>query len=95
MPAGRPEEPRLKQDWPEWFGNLGRLLLEALRDAPEPMTSMQVAATVMEQCGLEMVDRAMQEVVERRVAASLNRQIGLVEKVQLGARGVAWRIAEA
>lgn len=92
MEPGKPEEPRSKQYRPEWFGNLGRLVLEALRDAPEPMTSMQVAARVMELCGLETADRAMQEVVERRVAASLNRRIGLVEKLPRGARGVVWRV---
>jgi hypothetical protein len=95
LEPGRPEEPRSRQCRPEWFGNLGRLVLEALRDAPEPMTSMQVAAAVMALCGLETTDRAMQEVVERRVAASLNRRIGLVEKVPRGTRGVAWRIASA
>ena len=93
METADPDQPRSRQHRPEWFGNLGRLVLEALRDAPEPMASMQVAAKVMALCGLEAADRAMQGVVERRVAASLNRRIGLVEKVPQGARGVAWRIA--
>ena len=89
METGKPEEPRSRQYRPEWFGNLGRLVLEVLRDAPEPMTSMEVAAKVMALCGLETTDRAMQAVGERRVAASLNRRIGLgLVEVQdsLGAR---------
>jgi hypothetical protein len=59
------------------------------------MTSMEVAAALMALCGLETTDRAMLGVVERRVAASLNRRIGLVEKVPRGPRAVAWRIAAA
>jgi hypothetical protein len=46
-------------------------------------------------CGLEATDGAMQAVVERRVAASLHRRIGLVEKVPRGPRAVGWRIAAA
>src|SRR5688572_12528926 len=86
-PAG-PEEPRSRPYRPEWFGNLGRLVLEALRDAPEPMTSMQVAAKVIALCGLETTDRAMQGWWSGE-SASLNRRIGLVEKVPRGVRDVA------
>jgi hypothetical protein len=93
-PATAAATPRLRlQHRPEWFGNLGVLVLDVLRGATEPMTSTQIAVEVMGLRGLDAGDRATLRVVERRVAGSLNRRIGLVERVSLGSRWVGWRVA--
>ena len=79
-----------------WFGQgeLPRLVLDALRQAPEPITTRDVAKGVMEQRGMPEGDRVTFLLVEKRVDRYLRRQEGrLVERVALGARSVGWRIA--
>jgi hypothetical protein len=92
-PATAAAQSRLRiQQRPEWFGSLGVLVLDVLRGATEPMTSIQVAVEVMGLRGLDASDRTTLRVVERRVAGALNRRIGLVERVSLGSRWVGWRV---
>ena len=79
-----------------WFGEgeLPRLVLDTLRQAPEPITTRDVAKGVMEQRGMPEGDRVTFLLVEKRVDRYLRRQEGrLVERVALGARSVGWRIA--
>lgn len=87
-------KPKRRQHRPEWFRDLGRLILEVLRDAPEPIPSREIAAACVERGGLRASDRQTLAVVERPVPASLNRREGrLVERVEFGPRRVRWRVA--
>jgi hypothetical protein len=86
--------PRLRvQHRPEWFGNLGRLCLDVLRGATEPMTSRQVAVAVMGLAGHDTDDDVAVRIVEHRVRASLTRRVGVVERVPLGIHRKGWRVA--
>ena len=78
---------------PAWIAGLGRLILDVLRGAVEPMTSRQVAAAVMGLAGLDSGDAYALTVVEHRVRASLTRRVGVVERVALGPRRKGWRVA--
>jgi hypothetical protein len=86
--------PRLRvQHRPEWFANLGRLCLNVLRGAAEPMTSRQVAVAVMGLAGHDADDAVAVQIVEHRVRASLTRRVGIVERAALGTHRKGWRVA--
>ncbi len=86
--------PRLRaQPRPAWLANLGRLILDVLRGAPEPMTARQIAVEVMRLAGNDVGDGVAVQVVEHRVRASLTRRGGLVERVALGVHRKGWRVA--
>ena len=92
--CGAADVPRLRaQHRPAWLANLGRLILDVLRGATEPMTSRQVAVAVMGLAGLDTGDVRTVRVVEHRVAASLNHRIGIVERVAIDSRWKGWRVA--
>jgi hypothetical protein len=70
----------------DWFGRgeLGRLVLEVLRDAAEPLGSMALARAVMERKGMVAAD-----------AVALRRREGrTVERVANG-RALSWRVVGA
>ena len=86
--------PRLRaQQRPAWLANLGRLILDVLRGAPEPMTARAIAIEVMRLAGNDVGDRVAVQIVEHRVRASLTRRLGLVERVALGTHRKGWRVA--
>jgi len=79
-----------------WFGHgeLGRLILDVLREAQgRPLTGAGVARRVMEPRGLDPADRVALRRVEGMVGPGLRRQEGrnTVERVANG-RGLAWRV---
>jgi hypothetical protein len=85
--------PRLRvQHRPEWFANLGRLCLDVLRGAVEPMTLRQAAVAVMGLAGHDADDAVAVQIVEHRVHASLTRRVGVVERVALGTHRKGWRV---
>ena len=55
-PAADPESirPKVPRNACDWFGRgeLFRLTMDALRDAPEPLTAMEIASTVVASKGL-------------------------------------------
>src|SRR3954454_15523051 len=61
------------QPRPEWFANLGRLILDVLRGAPEPMTARAIAVAIMRLAGHDIGDKVAVKIVEDRVRASLTR----------------------
>jgi hypothetical protein len=86
--------PRLRaRQRPVWLADLGRLILDVLRGAPEPMTARQIAIEIMRLAGNDVGDRVAVQVVEHWVRASLTRRVGLVERVALGTHRKGWRIA--
>jgi hypothetical protein len=84
---------RRVQHRPEWFADLGRLCLDVLRGAAEPLTSRQVAVAVMGLAGHDAEDDVAVQIVEHRVHASLTRRVGIVERVALGTHRKGWRVA--
>ena len=57
--------PRMRaQHRPEWFANLGRLILDILRGAHEPMTARAIAVEVLRLAGRDVGDRAAVEIVD-------------------------------
>lgn len=86
--------PRMRaQHRPEWFANLGRLILDILRGAPEPMTARAIAVEIMRLAGHDVGNKAAVAVVEHRVYSALARRVGIVERVAVGQRRKGWRIA--
>lgn len=81
------------QHRPEWFANLGRVILDVLRGATEPMTARQIAMAAMGLAGLDTGDAYAVRIVENRVRAALTRRVGIVERVALGLHRKGWRIA--
>src|SRR3954465_4959781 len=87
--------PRMRvQHRPEWFANLGRLILDILRGARQPMTARAIAVEVLRLAGRDVGDRVAVEIVTHRVRASLTRRVGIVERVAVGTRRKGWRITE-
>jgi hypothetical protein len=79
----------------DWFGRgeLGRMVLDTLRNAPEPLGSMALARVAMERKGMVVADAVALRRVENMVDATVRRREGLVERVAYGPRSVGWRIA--
>src|SRR5215217_1900124 len=84
--------PRMRvQHRPEWFANLGWLILDILRGATEPMTARTIAVEIMRLARHDVGDKAAVAVVEHRVYSALARRVGLVERVAVGQRRKGWR----
>src|SRR3954451_20836329 len=90
-----PKRRNTKQE--RWFamGELGRLCLDVLREAPEPLPTMEIARAVMRHRGMDSEDDAALLRVENMIAGVLRRRAGkLVEKAAIGPRAVGWRVRE-
>jgi hypothetical protein len=98
-PEARPElikPKRPSRKGCDWFGRgeLGRLVLDALRDAPKPLGSMALARAVMERKGMVAADGVALRRVENMVDGALRRREGrIVQRVALGPRSLGWRVA--
>src|SRR4051794_27567556 len=94
-PAAEPEsiKPRVPRNHCDWFGRgeLARLAMEVVRDAPEPITAIDIARAVIVRKGLEPSPYASRR-VKGMVDATLRRREGLMERVVYGLRKVGWRI---
>src|SRR3954451_3373002 len=67
--------PRMRvQHRPEWFANLGRLILDILRGAREPMTARAIAVEVLRLAGHDVGDKVAVTVVDHRVYSALARR---------------------
>jgi hypothetical protein len=91
--AIRPKKPSRKGC--DWFGRgeLGRLVLEALRDAREPMTTAEVTRAVMERRGMSAGDAASRRRIEGMVKGALGRREGRMVERATNGRLSAWAIA--
>jgi hypothetical protein len=79
----------------DWFGRgeLGRLVLDALRSASEPLGSMAIARAVMEYKGMVAADAVALRRVENMVDGALRRREGrLVDRIANG-RTLEWRLS--
>lgn len=86
--------PKVRRQRRQWFGNgeLLRSVLETLRKAQAPLTSREVALTVMERKGFDTNDGATLRLIEKRVDATIRRRGGMVERIVYGPRSVGWRL---
>ena len=92
--AIRPKVPR--NNGCDWFGRgeLARMAFDALRDAPKPLSAVDIARAVLTRKGMEPGDVAALRRVKNMVDATLRRREGgLVERVVYGPRSVGWRIS--
>lgn len=89
----RPKRRHTKHE--RWFatGELGRLCLDVLRAAAEPLPTMEIARAVMRRRGMDSEDGPAMLRVENMLAGVLRRRNGkLVERVTIEPRGVGWRV---
>jgi hypothetical protein len=79
-----------------WFseGELPRRVFEVLREAVEPLSVREIATEVMQRRGFNAEDASTLATVEKRVGDILRRRPDVLEKVTLGPKAVAWRVAE-
>jgi hypothetical protein len=72
-------------------GELSRLCLEAFRDAPAPLSFVDIIAAIIAAKGFDAGDRRLQAAISELVKATLKpmRRRGIVEKIGAG-RGVRW-----
>ncbi len=81
-----------------WFahGELGRLILEVLRDAEQPLTAAAVAKAVMERRSMDQGDGAMLRRLIGMVGPALRRQgnHGRTVEQATAHHGLAWRLSE-
>jgi hypothetical protein len=89
----KPKKPGRKDC--DWFGRgeLGRLALDVLRNAAEPLGSLRLARAVMERKGMEPGDPAAGEEHGQRRVAAARGQTGRAGGARAAQRGVGWQIA--
>src|SRR4051812_47409915 len=87
----RPRRRQTKRE--RWFatGELGRLGLDGLRAAAEPLPTAEIARAVMRRRGMDSEDEAALLRVGNMLAGVLRRAGKLVEKVAIGPKAVGWR----
>jgi hypothetical protein len=95
-PASDPEaiRPKVPRNRCDWFGRgeLARLAMDAVREAPESVAALDIARTVMLRKGLEPSSYTLRR-IKGMVDAALRRREGLMERVVYGRRKVAWKVA--
>lgn len=97
-PALRPEEirPRHRRTCNAWFrpGECLRLIYEVLRDAPEPVTTRELAERIVAMKSLAVTDDRPRALIQKTILASLSRAKATIERIETS--GVAgWRVRQA
>ena len=96
-PEADPEtiRPKIPQNVCDWFGRgeLFRLTMGLLRDAAEPMSTLDLAQAVLERKAMAHGGRFALRRVMQMIGAMLRRRKGLVEMVPVGQRGKGWRVS--
>lgn len=92
IPLKRPK--RAPSYVPAFKGEMRRYILDALREAPEPLTSLDLAKYVCRASGIDVNERKAVITVRKRVTAALTkmRERGLVAEVPMFGRFKGWRI---
>jgi hypothetical protein len=75
-------------------GESTRMILSALREASEPLTTRQIVRKVMDERGMNTADLAMVETMRLRMATSLRklRHRGKVTAESEGGRNMRWSL---
>ena len=76
-------------------GQTSRVIADALREAPEPLTTQALTVLVMASRGLDAEDRALFLTMQKRVLASLRnlRMRGAVQSDKRGGSNMSWKLA--
>jgi hypothetical protein len=97
-PDLRPEDirPRRRRTCNAWFrpGECLRLIYDVLRDAPQSMTTREIAERIAEGKSIPLTGDRQRELIQKTVLASLNRAKGTVERTEV-AGVVRWRVRQA
>jgi hypothetical protein len=87
-PATEPEaiRPKVPRNRCEWFGRgeLFRLAMDTLRNAPEPLSALEIARAVVARKGLDDAGPYVLRRVTGMVDAMLRRREGLAERIVYG-----------
>jgi len=97
-PELRPEEirPRRRRTCNVWFrpGECLRLIYEVLRDAPESVTTRDLAERIVEVKSISVTDDRQRALIQKTILASLHRAKATIERIDTA--GVArWRVLQA
>jgi len=94
-PDIRPSEirPRQRRAHSGWFrhGECLRLIYDELRDAPEPVTTRELAERIMRVKAIPAADDRRRELVQKTLLGSLNRAKQTIGRVET-AGVVSWRL---
>jgi hypothetical protein len=97
-PDIRPDTIRAKQPRARsaWFrqGECLRLIYDALRDAPQPVTTRELAERIMHVKAMSAADDHRRELIQKTILGSLNRARETIARVQT--KGVVrWELVQA
>ena len=94
-PDIRPEEVRPKQQRAHstWLrpGECLRLIYDELRDAPQPVTTRELAEPVMRTKAMPMSDDRRRELIQKTILGSLNRAKETIARSETGGV-VSWQL---
>jgi hypothetical protein len=86
----RPKRQRARSAWFRQ-GECLRLIYDELRDAPEPMTTRELAERIMHGKAMPTADDRRRELVQRTLLGSLNRAKETIARIET-AGVVSWRL---
>ena len=86
----RPRRPRVRN---VWFrpGECLRLIYDERREAPQPVTTRDLAERIMRVKAIPAADNSRRELVQKTLLASLNRAKQTIARVETGGV-VSWRL---
>ncbi len=94
-PDVRPREihPRRQRARSAWFrpGECLRLIYDELRNAPQPVTTRELAVRIMGVKAMPMDDDRRRELIQKTILGSLNRAKETIARIET-AGVVAWRL---
>jgi hypothetical protein len=94
-PDIRPQEIRAKRQRARstWFGpgECLRLIYDELRDAPQPVTTRELAVRIMRVKAMANADGRRRELIQKTILGSLNRAKETIERSET-AGVVSWRL---
>lgn len=81
---------------PIWFrpGECLRLIYDVLRDAPEPVTTRELAKRLTDVKDIQIDDDRGRALIQKTILASLNRANETIERIDT-AGVVSWRVRQA
>ena len=87
------DRPRQLRDRNAWFrpGECRRLIYDALRDAPKPLTTRELAGRIIDVRAIPAMDDHQRALIQKTILASLNRAKETIERIET-AGVVKWRV---
>jgi len=93
-----PDTDPQQREWERvsWFrpGECLRAIYDVLREAPQPLTTRDVARHIIAVKGLTVADDRTQALVQKTILASLSRAKSTIERLELDGV-VSWRVCQA